>query len=685
VPILAVLTALALLVGALAVLGVLAWPLARTAAGARAVHGGVAVAGVLLAAGGLAGLLGGASALALPFGPPWGAARLALDPLAAWFLLPVGLSAACASLYALGGVHGPVAPRLLVPWPIFLAGMALCVLAADGFTLLLGFEAMSLASWVLVAHDHAQAANRRAARIYLGFAGFGGVSLILALGLLAGGAGDVAFAALRDAPPEGWRAAAVLALVIVGAGSKAGLAPLHVWLPLAHPAAPSHVSAVMSGAMTKVALYVLARFVFDLMGPAQPFWLGAPLVALGAASAVIGALRANLEDDTKTLLACSTIENVGLIAIGLGLALAFRGADLPALAALAGVAALLHALNHAVFKTLLFLAAGEVLHGAASRAIDRLGGLIHRMPVTAWAALVGVGAAAALPPLSGFASEWLLLQALLAAWRVGDLAFQIGMAAATALVALAAALAAAAMVRFWGLVFLGRPRTPRAAGAEESAGAARWALVVPAGLTVLFGLLPGVLLDLAEPALRVMTGAAAPRAGLLSVGAAEGGARYWPVLVALLLAAAVVAALWMVRRRGAAGGARFGAPGHVQRGPAWDCGFIAAPAHLPFGDPASQPSAAGFGQPLRRMLGGSLLAAREVVTMPPPGATGPARLDAGFHDPALVALEGPVPRWRDALAAQAERLRDLSIRQCLGLTFGAVVLMLALLAVLGGR
>jgi NADH:ubiquinone oxidoreductase subunit 5 (subunit L)/multisubunit Na+/H+ antiporter MnhA subunit len=432
----------------------------------------------------------------------------------------------------------------------------------------------------------------------------------------------------------------------------------------------------MSGAMTKVALYVLARFAFDLMGPAQPFWMGAPLVALGAASAVIGALRANLEDDIKTLLACSTIENVGLIAMGLGLALAFRGADLPALAALAAGAALLHALNHAVFKTLLFLAAGEVLHGALSRRIDRLGGLIHAMPWTAWAALAGVAAAASLPPLSGFASEWLLLQALLAAWRVGDLAFQMGVAAATALAALAAALAAAAMVRFWGLVFLGRPRSPRAAGAEESGGAIRVALVLPAVLTVLLGLLPGVMLDLAEPALRQMSGAGAPRTGVLLIGAADGGARYWPALVALLAACAIGAVWWLVRRR---------APAGVARGPAWDCGFIAAPAHLPFGDPTTQPSAAGFGQPLRRMLGESLLAAREHVTMPPPGTTRASVLEAGFSDPALVALEGPLPRWREALSTQAERLRDLSIRQCLGLTFGAVVLMLALLAWLEAR
>ena len=201
--------------------------------------------------------------------------------------------------------------------------------------------------------------------------------------------------------------------------------PLHAWLPLAHPAAPSHVSALMSGAMTKVALYVLARLLLDLCGPLQPAWWGVPLLALGACSALFGALRANLEGDTKVLLACSTIENIGFITVALGLALAFRGADLGPLAALAAGAALLHALNHGVFKTLLFLAAGAVAHGAGSRRLDRLGGLIHAMPVTALAALVGMAAAASLPPLSGFASEWLLLQSLLAGWRVGDIGFQV--------------------------------------------------------------------------------------------------------------------------------------------------------------------------------------------------------------------------------------------------------------------
>jgi NADH:ubiquinone oxidoreductase subunit 5 (subunit L)/multisubunit Na+/H+ antiporter MnhA subunit len=344
---------------------------------------------------------------------------------------------------------------------------------------------------------------------------------------------------------------------------------------------------------------------------------------------------------------------------------------LGALSAVAAGAALLHALNHAMFKTLLFLGAGEVLHGAASRRMDRLGGLIHAMPWTAGLVLVGAAAAAALPPLSGFASEWLLLQALIAAWRVGDLAFQIGAAAATALAALAAALGAAAMLRFYGLVFLGRPRSPRAAGATEISGMARAALLFPAGLTLLFGLMPGYLLELAAPALRVLTGAGAGLSALgrVTVTVAEGGAGYAPLIIFVLLLLIGGAAVFLARRQ---------APG-VMRGPAWDCGFIAPPHHLPFGDPATQVSAAGMAQPLRRMLGKTLLAAREAVEMPPPGSTAPARLQAGFHDPVLALITGPLPHARDRLAALAERLRDFSLRQCLALGFAVLLALMALL------
>jgi formate hydrogenlyase subunit 3/multisubunit Na+/H+ antiporter MnhD subunit len=673
-----VLTALLLTLAGLLVLAVAA--LAGRAHAATIVHGGTLAASLVFALVGLVALGGGdAPAMALPLATPNGAMLVALDGLSAWFLLLLGLAGVPASLYALAH-EGRAPPRTLAAFPLFLAGMALTLIAADGLTLLLGFEAMSLASWALVASDHAKAENRRAARLYLVFAALGAVCLVPALGLLAGPGGELAFDVIRQTPPEGWRAGLILALVVAGAGSKAGLVPLHAWLPLAHPAAPSHVSALMSAAMTKVALYVVARLLLDLGGPAQPLWWGVPLVVLGAASAVLGALRANLEEEGKTLLACSTIENVGLIAVGLGLAACFRAADLGALAALAAGAALLHALNHAVFKTLLFLGMGGVAHGGGSRHLDRLGGLIHAMPWTAGCVLVGIAAAASLPPLSGFASEWLLLQALLNAWRVGDLAFQLIVLAAAALAALAAALAAAAMVRMFGLIFLGRPRTPRALGAEDGPWLARAALLVPAALTVLLGLLPGPMLALGAGAQQVLAGAAmADRAGLFAVSVGDGAARYWPFGVALLLALCGAVVWFVVKHR---------APPRLReepaRGPVWDCGFAAPPPHLPFGDPLTQPSAAGLGQPLRRMLGTTVLAATEAVDMPPPGDPSPARIEAGFRDPAFALLIGPLAALRDAVVARAERLRDLSIRQALMLPFGTLVALLVLIAWLEG-
>jgi len=292
-----VLTLLSLILAGLLLLA--AVPLLRPARAGALVHGGTLLASAIFAVCGTVGLIGAPSApQALPFAPPIGPLGapmlIALDGLSAWFLLLLGLAGACPALFALS--HATRAPpRVLAAYPVFLAGMALTLLAADGFSLLLGFEAMSLASWAML-HE------RRAARLYLIFAVFGGACLMGALGLLSAGAGSLGFAALRAAPPEGALALAVLAMVLLGAGAKAGLAPLHLWLPLAHPAAPAHVSALMSAVMVKVALYVLLRLVFDLCGGAQPSWWGVPLLLAGAGSALLGALRANMETDTKAIL-----------------------------------------------------------------------------------------------------------------------------------------------------------------------------------------------------------------------------------------------------------------------------------------------------------------------------------------------------------------------------------------------
>ena len=371
-------------------------------------------------------------------------------------------AAPAASLYGLGyGRHEPAPHRVLPFFPAFLAGMNLVVLADDAFSYLLCWEFMSLASWALVMAHHREAGNARAGYVYLVMASFGTLALLLAFGLLAGPAGDYGFAAIRAAPHTPYAAALVLILMLLGAGSKAGLVPLHVWLPLAHPAAPSHVSALMSGVMTKVAIYGFIRVVFDLLGP--PTWSASVVVLfLGGITAVMGILYAMMEKDLKRLLAYSTIENVGIIFVSLGLALAFQANGLKLAAALAFTAALFHVLNHSFFKSLLFFGAGAVLTSTGERDMDKLGGLIHRMPLTSFVVLVGCVAISALPPFNGFVSEWLMFQAVLQSPDLPQWALKIMVPAVGAMLALAAALAAACFVKAFGVTFLGRPRSTAA-------------------------------------------------------------------------------------------------------------------------------------------------------------------------------------------------------------------------------
>ena len=270
----------------------------------------------------------------------------------------------------------------------FLAGMNLVLLADDAFTFLLSWEFMSLASWARVMAHYRDPANAHAGYVYIVMASAGTVVLLLAFGLLAGPAGGYAFDAMRAATPSPLLAALVLALSLAGAGSKAGLVPLHVWLPLAHPAAPSHVSALMSGVMTKVAVYAFVRIVFYLLGP-PAWWWGLPVLGIGATTAVLGVLYALWQTDLKRMLAYRTIENIGFVFAVIGLALAFAANGMSAAAALALTAALFHALNHSLFKSLLFLCAGAVMTVTGERDMERLGGLIHRMPVTAVTMLAG--------------------------------------------------------------------------------------------------------------------------------------------------------------------------------------------------------------------------------------------------------------------------------------------------------
>ncbi len=658
-------------IGVLLALAVAAVPVGRRRWASPLVYGACTTVSLIAAVVALKALLtaGAPDQATLPLGLPWVGARFRLDALAAAFLVVIDLGGAIASLYAIGyGADEAEPDRILPFYPAFLAAMNLVVLADDAFGFLVAWEVMSVTSWALVLAHHRDPENRRAAQVYLLMASFGALCLLLGFGLLAGPGGGYAFDAIRAHPPSSHTAGLVLALVILGAGSKAGLVPLHVWLPLAHPAAPSHVSSLMSGVMTKVAIYAFVRVVFELLGPPQVWWSVVVLV-LGAATAVLGILYALMQTDLKRFLAYSTVENVGVIFIGLGLALAFKAQNLALAAALAAIAALFHVFNHSLFKSLLFMGAGAVLGATGERDLERMGGLIGRMPQTALVFLVGAMAISALPPLNGFASEWLTFQAVLVSPQLAATALKFLVPAVGGLLALAAALTAAAMVRAFGVAFLGRPRTPAAESARETDPWSRAAMFVLAGLCLTAGVLPGLVIDALAPAAQIVVGGRMPvqasQAWLSIVPIAESRSSYNGLLVlAFITTSAGLAALAIHRFASHA----------VRRAPAWDCGF-------PDESPLTQYSAGSFAQPIRRVFGGFAFAARDVVDMPAPGEMRPARFTAIVRDRIWDGLYAPIGIAVGVVADRLNRLQFLTIRVYLSLVFLALVSLLLVLAI----
>jgi formate hydrogenlyase subunit 3/multisubunit Na+/H+ antiporter MnhD subunit len=619
---------------------------------------------------GLAGLLGlePVSAITLPLGLPWIGARMRLDPLAGFFLAVVNLGAAAASLFALGyGRHEEAPWRVLPFYPAFLAGMNLVVLADDAFTFLVSWEFMSLTSCALVMAHHRDPENVRAGYVYLLMASIGTLALLMAFGALAGADGAYGFAAIRAAPHSGQIAGLVFCLALFGAGSKAGLVPLHVWLPLAHPAAPSHVSALMSGVMTKVAVYGFIRITFDLLG-APAWWWGMIALGVGSATAVMGILYATMQRDLKKLLAYSTVENIGVVFAGLGLALAFKASGMPGPAALAATAALFHVFNHSLFKSLLFFGAGAVLNATGERDMEKLGGLIHHMPHTAFVFLVGCVAIAALPPLNGFVSEWLTFQAILLSPELPQWGLKFTVPAAGALLALAAALAAACFVKAFGVTFLGRPRMPLAERAQETD---RYSLAAMSALAVLClaaGVLPGFVIDALAPAVNAIVGARMPVQAsspwLSIVPVIESRSSYNGLVVFAFALLTASLSAYVIHRV---------ASNVVRRSAPWDCGY-------PDPTPVTQYSADSFAQPIRRVFGTVVFRAREQVEMPPPGDPRAARLVVQLHDLIYDWLYAPVATGVFFAADRLNYLQFLTIRRYLSLVFFALVALLTVLA-----
>jgi hydrogenase-4 component B len=518
--------------------------------------------------------------------------HLRRDALACVFLFLLGSASAGISLFGAGYFRrgeGTLPGLLCLQYHLFLASMGAVLLADDAYSFMVAWESMALTSYFLVTTQHRIPEIRQAGFLYLLIAHLGAIGILLSFGVMQGGSWQFTFDAMRAAAlPPGWAAAAFL-LALIGFGAKAGLVPLHVWLPEAHPAAPSPVSALMSGVMLKTAVYGVLRVSLDLLGD-PAWWWGLVAMALGLFSALYGVVFAAAQTDMKRLLAFSSIENVGLLFSGLGLALVFHSAGMSAPAALALIAVLYHAVNHSFMKSLLFIGTGAVLHATGQRNLGRLGGLIHRMPWVAWPTLIGALAIAGLPPLNGFVSEWLLLQAFLSAHEVPRLFLNMLLPLGTAVVALAAALAGYVMVKFFGIVFLGQPREAALKEAHDAGWRERAGMIWLAAGCVLLGLFPNQVISLLAlvPAELGMLerGATFGRWWLLDPVAGR-EASYAPLVFLLIIGLCVAATVLVVsrvyRRR-------------VRRAAPWDCGFVRLDSRM-------QDTAEGFGQPIRHIFG----------------------------------------------------------------------------------
>lgn len=560
-----------------------------------------ALCGVALAVVAAMSLTAPAEQAVLPIGLPDLPFHLRRDALTSLFLFLLGIASAGISIFAAGYFrrgHGTSAGLLCLQYHLFLASMGFVLLADDAYAFMVAWETMALSSYFLVTTQHGIAEIRRAGFLYLLIAHLGAIAILLSFGVLQGGSWQFTFDAMRHAhlaPP--WAAAAFL-LALFGFGAKAGLVPLHVWLPEAHPAAPSPVSALMSGVMLKTAIYGVLRVSFDLLGKPQWWWGLVPL-AFGLLSALYGVMFAAVQTDMKRLLAWSSIENIGIIFTGIGLAIVFQGVGMQALGALALIAALYHCLNHACMKSLLFLGTGAVLHSTGERNLGRLGGLIHRMPWVAWLTLIGALAMSGLPPLNGFVSEWLLLQSFLFAQDVPRSFINMMLPLGAALVALSAALAAYVMVKFFGVIFLGQPREPTLARAHDAGILERIGLVWLAAGCFALGLLPTQVIGALRVVVHQLSGASLPSVAApwwLLVPVPGRGASYSAPVFFVALTAVVVLTVFAVRvfyhRR-------------ARRAPPWDCGFGRMNARM-------QDTAEGFGQPIRHIFGAFIAIRREL-------------------------------------------------------------------------
>lgn len=511
--------------------------------------------------------------LRLPWPTPFGSFCIGIDPLSAFFVIIIAFITALGAVYGVGYLKNDAGRKNLgVAWCFYnllTVSMMLVVVSRNGLLFLMAWEGMSLTSFFLVMYDHEKQTVREAGWTYLTAAHLGAACLLVMFALLCGADADLDFDRLA-APAGPWAAGVLFILAVLGFGAKAGFIPMHVWLPEAHPAAPSHVSAVMSGVMIKTGIYGLIRII-SLLGP-PPAWWGWTVLFIGATSGVLGVIYALAQNDLKRLLAYSSVENIGIICLGLGCWLLGTAANRPYLAVLGLAGGLLHTCNHAVFKTLLFLGAGAIKHATHHLDINRLGGLLKRTPSTGKAFLIGAAAICGLPPLNGFISEFLIYSGAFHAVSQG--AGQRGAAAGGLIVLLSLALigglAAVCFTKVYGIIFLGEPRSEDAACASEVPPGMRRPMTFMAAMCLVLGLGAPFGVALVRPALIQLLGSSPVDAVMSST---------MPILETVCLGGgsmlALVIILAAIRRRLLSGR-------NPVEGPTWDCGYVQPTARMQY-------------------------------------------------------------------------------------------------------
>ena len=548
-----------------------------------------------------------------------------LDALGAFFGLIVSLLGCALSLYSLGYVRGFYGRKnvgvLGAFFNLLLLATTLVFLADNAFFFLMVWEIMALSAYCLVSFEHEKTETRNAGVLFFVMSHIGTGCIMLGFLLLFQASGGYGFdgfhalgerfsAAFHDRNNPDFPAAlhqllvrrdAAFLLFLVGFGVKAGIVPLHTWLPAAHPVAPSNVSALMSGVLIKTGIYGLTRVFFDFLGT-PPIWWGVTVLTLGIISAVLGVLYALMQHDLKRLLAYHSIENIGIILMGYGAALMFLHTGHPLLATLALIAGLYHTINHAVFKGLLFLGAGAVLHATHTRDMEQMGGLAKRMPQTAFFFLVGAVAISALPPLNGFVSEWLTYQSLLQGFGTTDSLLRLMFPIGGALLALTGALAAACFVKAFGITFLAQPRSDAAANAHEVSPTMLMGQAILVAACVFLGLFPTLFLKVLDPLTQQLTGLQISKDltlanGLVLSGVNQAGGTVSTLGIAVLSVGLLLVpfVLWLAFAQGT----------KTRIGPTWDCGLKGLTPRMEY-------TATGFSKPIRMIFKALFRPSREV-------------------------------------------------------------------------